>query len=53
MGTHPIFESDFDCLTENVKSNQSCAESNTLKSSEKARDIFDRNFQRTVETFTV
>jgi len=23
MGTHPIFESDFDCLTEYVKATQS------------------------------
>jgi len=22
MGTHPIFESDFDCLTENVNSSE-------------------------------
>jgi len=22
MGTHPIFESDFDCLTENVNNEQ-------------------------------
>jgi len=22
MGTHPIFESDFDCLTERLKKNQ-------------------------------
>jgi len=24
MGTHPIFESDFDCLTETMKSDQAC-----------------------------
>merc|ERR1712050_772572 len=27
MGTHPIFESDFDCLTDWTKSNASCARS--------------------------
>jgi len=24
MGTHPIFESDFDCLTENVRYSRPC-----------------------------
>jgi len=27
MGTHPIFESDFDCLTDNVKMGQNQAKS--------------------------
>merc|ERR1712035_142 len=35
MGTHPIFESDFDCLTENTKSSMAALPRRILKETQK------------------